>query len=320
MRNCFAVILFFVLIAGSMSLVGCGTKKEEPSQAIEQYGVADLEILVKSHPLYSEYFKKETEYNHLLERYKNERNKLIQIASMQAKLAAATEETALRSAAENELKLRVKEKEDEINKKLYKLYSEIEAKHNRGTENYNLENLSPEARAHMANLQMKLTVLGVSGDEKEKIKQELHELLATRTLSNSSHQTDWTKEEIEKMNQAKEEGRAELENYAAQKAEEIKTSLTNDRQSAAQKRGEALFSDSEQFNENWKKQLENKQKEMSDLKDSIMQDIRREAGRVASEKNIKMIFVKYHTNIKAVDLTGDISGRIINISRQEGTE
>ena len=53
MRNCFAVILFFVLIAGSMSLVGCGTKKEEPSQAIEQYGVADLEILVKSHPLYS---------------------------------------------------------------------------------------------------------------------------------------------------------------------------------------------------------------------------------------------------------------------------
>ena len=44
-----------------------------------------------------------------------------------------------------------------------------------------LETLTPEERAEMANLQMKLTVLGVTGDEKEQVKEELHKLMDLRT-------------------------------------------------------------------------------------------------------------------------------------------
>ena len=58
-----------VMMAFSFAFAGCGTKKEETPPPSVHYGVADLETLVKAHPKYSEYFKLETEYNHMLEQY-----------------------------------------------------------------------------------------------------------------------------------------------------------------------------------------------------------------------------------------------------------
>lgn len=131
------------------------------------YGVADLETLVKAHPKYSEYFKLETEYNQLLHQYQTERTKLIDVSSKQQKINAALADTARRTAAENELKTKVKAREDELNEGLKKLYDDIEKSHaSKGT--MKLETLTPEERAEMANLQMKLTVLGVTGDEKSR--------------------------------------------------------------------------------------------------------------------------------------------------------
>lgn len=42
----------------------------------------------------------------------------------------------------------------------------------------------------------------------------------------------------------------------------------------------------------------------------MMEDIRREAGRVASEKHLTMIFTQYRANISAEDVTGDIAGKL----------
>lgn len=62
---------------------------------------------------------------------------------------------------------KVKAREDELNEGLKKLYDDIEKSHaSKGT--MKLETLTPEERAEMANLQMKLTVLGVTGDEKSR--------------------------------------------------------------------------------------------------------------------------------------------------------
>lgn len=157
-----------VMAALSLVLSGCGTKKEEtPPPPSVHYGVADLETLVKAHPKYSEYFKLETEYNELLHQYQTERTKLIDVSSKQQKINAALADTARRTAAENELKTKVKAREDELNEGLKKLYDDIEKSHaSKGT--MKLETLTPEERAEMANLQMKLTVLGVTGDEKSR--------------------------------------------------------------------------------------------------------------------------------------------------------
>ena len=101
-----------VMAALTLVLSGCGTKKEQtsPPPAVH-YGVADLETLVKAHPKYSEYFKLETEYNHMLQQYQTERNRLIEVSSKQQKINAALADTARRAAAENELKTKVKARE-----------------------------------------------------------------------------------------------------------------------------------------------------------------------------------------------------------------
>ncbi len=305
-----------ILMGSSLAFTGCGTKKAEPEQPRQVYGVADLETLVKSHPKYSEYFRQETEYNHLLEQYKNEQKRVIQIASQQAKIRAAVQDQSMRVAAENELKTRVKAKEDELNKQLQALYAEISSKHGVSGSVGSFDNLTPEERARMANLQMKLTVLGVTGDEKEQIKKELHELLNARSGKNDLPMAGWTAEEVKRMTDAKEKGSAELEAYANAQAAEIKAELDKKREASLQQFETAgNIGDPATFNAEWKEKLDAKQKEMASVKEEIMDDIRKEAGRVASEKNLAMIFTKYRVNVNASDVTGEIAGRIINISK-----
>ena len=63
-------VLAMIFVGVGLTLAGCGTKKAEQTALHPVYGVADLETLVKSHPKYSEYFRLETEYSHLVEKYK----------------------------------------------------------------------------------------------------------------------------------------------------------------------------------------------------------------------------------------------------------
>ena len=185
-----------LLVACSLAVSGCSDKKaEEPAPPAVSYGVVDLETLVKAHPKYSTYFRLETEYNHLLDQYQNERNKLIHIASQQQHIKAALSDQSRRMAAENEWKTKVKAKEDELNDGLAKLYKTISEAHKKDR-TFTPDGLTDEERAEMANLQMKLTVLGVTGSEKEDVKQRLHDLMDLRTERRQMDTIGWTEDEV----------------------------------------------------------------------------------------------------------------------------
>lgn len=315
-NSCLVKMLATLFLGTSLALTGCGTKKAEPETPRQVYGVADLETLVKSHPRYSEYFRLETEYNHLVEKYKNEQQRIIHIASQQSRIRASVQDQSDRLAAENELKVRIKAKEDELNRKIQNLYLDLAAKYKEKGIFSSSDNLTAEERAHMANLQMKLTVLGVSGEEKEQIKKELHELLNARSFQGGYTMAGWLAEDVKKLNTAKENGIAELEKYAESQVSEIRADLDKKREAAIKKIGaEGNIAEPEAFNAEWKERLETKQKEIAGLKDKMMEDIRREAGRVASEKNLTMIFTQYRANIDAVDVTGDIAGKVVNTGK-----
>ena len=314
-KNCLYSAAAALMIAASLAVAGCGDKKaEEPLPAAPSYGVVDLETLVKAHPKYSEYFRLETEYNHLLEQYQGERNKLIHIASQQKQIKAALADQSRRMGAENEWKTKVKAKEDELNEGLKKLYKEISENHKKENKQLSLDGLTEEERAEMANLQMKLTVLGVTGSEKEAIKKRLHELMELRNSRGEMDTTGWTDEEVTRMTRAKEEAGKEMEAYSAKVAEEIKASMAGSVKSDLVLDPDEMPVDAS-WNEEWQKRIEAKQKEMAAVKSEIMEDIRREAGRIASEKQLSMIFTKYKVNIHAADVTGDMVNRIVNISK-----
>ena len=89
----------------------------------------------------------------MVEKYKNEQQRIIHVASHQSKIRASVQDQSDRLAAENELKIRVKTKEDELNRKIQDLYSELSGKYKeKGV--FSVDNLTAEERARMANLQM----------------------------------------------------------------------------------------------------------------------------------------------------------------------
>lgn len=311
-RNCVYTMAAALLVACSLAVSGCSDKKtEEPAPPAVSYGVVDLETLVKAHPKYSTYFRLETEYNHLLDQYQNERNKLIHIASRQQHIKAALSDQSRRMAAENEWKTKVKAKEDELNDGLAKLYKTISEVHKKD-KTFTPDGLTDEERAEMANLQMKLTVLGVTGSEKEEVKQRLHDLMDLRTERTKMDTIGWTEDEVKAMKEAKEKASKELADFSEKTAKDIKQNLAEETNV-----DEPLPEDpiDPSWNEDWQQKIDAKQKEMATVKKEIMEDIRKEAAREASDKHLSMIFSKYKANIHAEDVTGDMVNRIVNITK-----
>lgn len=311
-RNCVYTMAAALLVACSLAVSGCSDKKtEEPAPPAVSYGVVDLETLVKAHPKYSTYFRLETEYNHLLDQYQNERNKLIHIASQQQHIKAALSDQSRRMAAENEWKTKVKAKEDELNDGLAKLYKTISEAYKKDR-TFTPDGLTDEERAEMANLQMKLTVLGVTGSEKEEVKKRLHDLMDLRTERRQMDTIGWTEDDVKTMKEAKEKASKELADFSEKTAKDIKQSLAEDTNV-----DEPLSEDpiDPSWNEDWQQKIDAKQKEMAAVKKEIMEDIRKEAAREASDKHLSMIFSKYKANIHAEDVTGDMVNRIVNITK-----
>ena len=311
-RNCVYTMAAALLVACSLAVSGCSDKKtEEPAPPAVSYGVVDLETLVKAHPKYSTYFRLETEYNHLLDQYQNERNKLIHIASQQQHIKAALSDQSRRMAAENEWKTKVKAKEDELNDGLSKLYRTISEAHKKD-KTFTADGLTDEERAEMANLQMKLTVLGVTGSEKEEVKERLHDLMDLRTERRQMDTIGWTEDEVKTMKEAKENASKELSDFSEKTAKDIKQNLAEETNV-----DEPLSEDpiDPSWNEDWQQKIDAKQKEMAAVKKEIMEDIRKEAAREASDKHLSMIFSKYKANIHAEDVTGDMVNRIVNITK-----
>lgn len=324
-KTCITSLLAAALLASSLALTGCGAKKEEPAPPAPAYGVADLETLVKAHPKYSTYFKLESEYKSMLAQYQQERSQLIRASSTQKRIQAAMADESARMAAQNELQTKVKAKEDELNQNLEKLYNEINASHKKPEGGLSLEALTPEERAEMANLQMKLTVLGVTGDEKEQVKQKLHELMDQRTKKSEAMAMDtsgWTEEDKTRMQEAKDKASKELDDYASQTAEQLKADIAQKAaeasdQQAVDEEGQ-LSADDEAWNDDWQRRIKAKQDQMAAVKAEIMEDIRKQAARVASEKNLDMIFSQYRVNINADDVTGDIVAKVVNMKADDG--
>ena len=311
-RNCVYTMAAALLVACSLAVSGCSDKKtEEPAPPAVSYGVVDLETLVKAHPKYSTYFRLETEYNHLLDQYQNERNKLIHVASQQQHIKAALSDQSRRMAAENEWKTKVKAKEDELNDGLAKLYKTINEAHKKDR-TFTPDGLTDEERAEMANLQMKLTVLGVTGSEKEEVKKRLHDLMDLRTERRQMDTIGWTEDEVKTMKEAKEKASKELADFSEKTAKDIKQNLAEETNV-----DEPLPEDpiDPSWNEDWQQKIDAKQKEMAAVKKEIMEDIRKEAAREASDKHLSMIFSKYKANIHAEDVTGDMVNRIVNITK-----
>ena len=120
---------------------------------------------------------------------------------------------------------------------------------------------------------------------------------------------------MKQMSEAKEKAQAELEEYSSSTADEIRNRLESEGEADISQAEESFAENHEDWDNEWQSRIDQKQKQMAAVKKEIMEDIEKEAARLASEKNLDMIFSKYKANISADDVTGDLAGRIVNIQK-----
>ena len=288
-------------LLGVLTLSGCGCfpeKTETQKAAGPVYAVADQETLFKAHARYSDYFRLQQEYDMLLAKYRAEQEQIVRLAAEKEPEAAE----AAKKAAEEEFRVRMQIKETSLNQQLENLYREISLRHGGKEEEVSL---STAGETEIANLQLKLKVLGVSGQEKEKAQEELATLLdGTKTVF---HTEGWSADEKAEMAAKKEAAEKELSAYAEEVSREIR-----ERQAAEGLSFEKFGLPSpEDWNLKWSDSLKAKQREIDDIREDMLADIRDAAAIVAKKKEIDVIFVRYESAVKAEDVTADIANQIV---------
>lgn len=310
-----AMILCLCAAAGILFAVHNRQPEPESVQTAKPvYGFVDMETVVKAHPRYSEYFQLETEYNHMLDSYKSEQQHFISIATNQEKINRAIQSEAVAQADKDEYMSRVKVKEDELNRNLQNLYKKISDSHKtQQVSTGTLTGLSEADSNELANLQLRLTVLDLSSKEKAETMQRIGQLLNSRYESGDKESMQgWSKEEIEQMTSAKAKAMTELDTYAKSVAEEIKNRKTPSKVNT--QAGVTGLPDADKWNAAWEKKIKAKQAQMAALKSDMMNDIRKDAAKVAQKKELKMIFTRCVANVSGEDVTGDLVNTLISDS------
>ena len=309
-----ALILCLCAAAGILFAVHNRQPEPEAVQTAKPvYGFVDMETVVKAHPRYSEYFQLETEYNHMLDSYKAEQQHFISIAANQEKINRAIQSEAVAQADKDEYMSRVKVKEDELNRNLQALYKKISDSHKTQASGGKLTGLSEADSNELANLQLRLTVLDLSSKERAETMQRIGQLLNSRYASGEEESMQgWSKEEVEQMTSAKAKAMTELDTYAKSVAEEIKNRKTSSKVNA--QTGVTGLPDADKWNAAWEKKIKAKQDQMAALKSDMMNDIRKDAAKVAQKKGLKMIFTRCVANVSGEDVTGDLVNTLISES------
>ena len=301
-----AVLVVGFLFAGYMGLHNRGGSVQNTGTAGPVYAYADIEHIMMSHPEYSKYHHLELQYNAMIAQYQFEQWNYSQKAVVQDQaFQSIGSNAALMSAAlDQELNARVALKENELNMGLQKKYQELlktkkELQPQRFKEN----------ELKIINLKLKLETLSLSAEERAATKSQLTSLLKG---SAATVETSLTEAEIASaMAPYKAQAQQELAAYTEQVKQELNGrqqenyNLFQEHMNNMDNRPEPVI-----WNKEWKDKLAAKEKEINEVKDNIMADIREKAASVAQEQGITMIFSDYLGTGTAQDVTDDIIAKL----------
>lgn len=280
----------------------------QPAPAAPVYAYADLEHVVMSHPRYAEYHRLELQHNAMVAQYQFEQWNYSQKADAEGVSLQnfAVTDAAGTAALNQELQAKVALKQSELNHQLQQRYEALVQEEKKTKP----EALSAEDNLKIVNLQLKLNTLSLSQAEREATKAELEALYKKNQVSEVTVKR--TSAEVE---QAMAPYKAQAEKELAEYTQQVKDDL-NSRQAGSQQAFQQQLGvlqdrpEPEAWNKEWQDKLDGKEKEMQEVKEAIMADIRDKAASVAQDQGIDMIFVNYEAPGKAKDVTDDIIAKL----------
>lgn len=304
-------LLATALVAALGIVTGCGRTETPPPPPT--VGVVDMDQLTHAHHRYSDYFRLEQEYHNLLAEYDAERADLIaRSAAAQETLAAKLSSPEWAASLDEEYRARVTVRQDEWNARLEARWNEWRQKEQARIP---APELPPDLEA--VNLQLKLRSLALDDPTRAAMEARLAELLQAR--GGTEWDTSLSAEAQADLTALRKQAEADIEQYAAAvhaelaaKRDEMAAQMTRDAEMS-------LLPDGNEWQAKWHARLQEKEAEMTVLRESMRADIARTAAQIATEKGLEIVFSEYRANLGAVDITADITARMAT-SSQGGTE
>ncbi|QDR82079.1 hypothetical protein [Sporomusa termitida] len=292
------------LIFGAVLLTGCARPAPEtPPPVTPQVGVIDMDKAVKAHAKHPEWQKLNEQAATLQQQLAAEAGRAAgaspQMPAMQLPAAAAS---GLQAAAEQEFNAKMTAKQQELQARLAekagKLHNELAAE----LRTY-AEQLEQEYQPQQFNLQLKLQTIRMNEQEAAATKQKLDELKAEQAGKLAAREQELSQKLEAALTPEKAASEQELAAYAKQLSAEINQKIAAQTSNLADQIPGAMSQPSAAGVSALEQQLALKQQEMSVLQQSILNDIREKAAKVASEDNLDVVFTGHRVNVSAVDIT-----------------
>lgn len=303
-----SIPLVVIMVSVAIFAAGCFNKSAKDTNAVPaNIGIIDMAKAVQAHPRYNEFLSQKQELNTLVAQGQAQaRQQAAVAATPQLSASSIQDSAALNAALEQEFKEKMTAKQSELHQKLS---VKAEALRQQLTDQMNAytAELDKEYQPQIFNLQLKLKTVQLKKEEMEALQTEIEKLQQTR------HEMLTLKEKqlAEQMDAAMAPEQAAVEQQLADFSKQLNSQLA---EKAAVKGAEISSRNQAGISalttstaDNGLRELEQKaglkRQEIAALEQTIIQDVRDKAAKVAAERQLDSVITNVQVNITAVDIT-----------------
>lgn len=269
----------------------------------EKIAVVNWDKVLEAHPQYESLHKKQEDYNLLLDRRREQ--EIIGKTQMSglAKLHQL-KQNSKRNFMSADFMTRMSEKQTEAQEKLKQLSNQIADQVDKEMAEEE-KKLNEYYRLQIFNLRIKLDTIRMMPEQRKKLEAELHAVQAARDRERmllAQHKIDIV---TQRMQPHIEEVHRQLDAYARQ----LQAQMLADMKKSAEKDASVLKTAPGALKEllsSVDHELDRQQQGIESLETSIKKDMESAVIKLARERHYSVVFYKYHTNVSAEDITGDV--------------
>lgn len=319
MRNRKSLVLFclllFVALVGMILSYAFVTNRLQGHLLSKgpRIGVVRMDDVIRLNPAYEDYEQANRELEALKAQYGVEQSQLNTKAFMQAEaLKNLSMDEGQTEAYNNEIKAKIKRKEDEMNAQLDAKRQELmakyiaEAKVNPTDTDLEIVNLQLQLLTYNRQLPFDEGEREKFQAKKEEIQSRLQDLLAKRGPNISGNLADVQARVEADLKPMIEQGQKDLEAYAKSVQKETSSRRDSELQAKAKSIMEATsLPNAAEWNQNWQERLDDKQAQVDALYEAMEDDVRMRAAVIAQSQGLDLILKldEGETNVTGLDIT-----------------
>jgi hypothetical protein len=303
------LVLMIVIIV----IAGCGTKQAPDTKAPSQstVGFFDVNKVIKAHPKYKQFIALQEQAKTITAEAEAKQAQVMQAQDAHKTQAASDWQKKLQQDAlgvdksfQQDFNKKMSVKQDELNAKLAAKEKAAQSALADELKAYSGQ-LNKEYESQIFNLQLKLKTVQLTKEETALVQTELDKLQSQRNEKMSVKEQQLVTQMQAKLAPEKTSAERELAAYSKEVNEDLsKQAAAKQAEIAARgKEQPSIAKENIQVTSDAGQRLTMKQQEIQAMQDSMIDDIKNKAGKVAMAQSLDTVLVNISVNVTGTDIT-----------------